>query len=68
MNRQIKLIDILEKTIDCINNEIKSKIKICDGQIVANIKNKEKLKEMLEKVLNGIGTYDELSNYIFNKK
>lgn len=68
VNRHIKLIDILEKTIDCINNEIKNKIKICEGQIVANIKNKEILKEMLEKILNGIGTYDELSNYLFNKK
>lgn len=68
VKRHINLIDILEKTIGCINKEIKNKIKICEGQIVANIKNKEKLKEMLEKMLNGIGSYDELSNYIFNKK
>lgn len=68
VNRYTKLINVLEKTIDCINNEIKNKIKICDGQIVANIKNKEKLNEMLEKILNGIGTYEELVNYIFNVK
>lgn len=67
VNRYIKLIEILEKTIDCINDEIKNKIKICDGQITANIKNKEKLKEMIEKILNGVGTYDELSNYIYGR-
>lgn len=67
VKRYLKLISILEKTIYHINKQIKTKIKICNGQIIANVKDKKILNEMLEKILNGTGSYDEISNYIFNK-
>jgi len=67
VKRYLKLINILEKVIVKINKQIETKIDVCNGKIIANVKDKEILKEMLEKILNGNGSYDELSNYIFNK-
>ncbi len=67
VKRYLKLIDILEKGIIKINKQMENKIDVCNGKIIANVKDKEILKEMLKKILNGNGSYDELSNYIFNK-
>ena len=60
------LINLLNKTIDIINNTIFNQKDIEDtGKIKVKTKNADKLDEFMSKILSGDGKYEDLTNYLY---
>ena len=60
------LINLLNITIDIINNKISNQKDIEDiGIIKIKTKNIDKLNELMSKILSGDGQYEELTNYLY---
>lgn len=60
------LINLLNTTIDIINNKISNQKDVEDsGKIKIKTKNIDKLNELMSKILSGDGQYEELTNYLY---